>query len=140
MFSPVSLNGYKIDFYFFLTVLAFNILTFFVFRTSNKGKRIVLIPLCLSILQTIGICIFLSTNTLQVNLVSNGNLTKNNVFAPTLTGKYYRGYYKLHKVNGCKDGEYWKTEVPIHFEIVEIEVERVECYKADSSWNKYTPE
>ena len=94
----------------------------------------------LSGLQIIGLFIFLRINTIQVDLVSNGWLTKNNLYSPFLAGYYRRQYYKPHKGNGCNDGKHWMTKVYLKFKIIEIEVENNNCYKRDEDWNTYTPE
>jgi len=144
MWTKLSLNGYKTDLYFFIATLLLNITSFWTLRKTEKTKRKSYINLSIATLQVIGLCIFLWTNTLQVDKVYEPRNNKYNLYS-SLSGWYKRTYFKKHRSELCNDGELWETKVPYYFPLIEIETERDRCHKvgSDSSYvwlYKHVPE
>jgi hypothetical protein len=130
MLTKLSLNGYIADFYFIIFTLALNFSCYLIFRNDKpKGRSI--FHLLIFILQIIGICIFLSVDTLQVDMVYTPKNNKENLYS-TLTGWYTRAYYKPRKREQCNGGILWQTRVPYYFPLIEIEIKRDDCHRVDT--------
>jgi hypothetical protein len=128
MWTNLSLNGYKTDFYFFLVTLLLNLICFWILYRGKKTRRQSIINFSLAALQIIGLCIFLWADTLQVDKVYEPRNTKYNLYS-SLSGWYKRSYYKQHQAELCNDGELWETKVPTYFPVIEIETSRDRCHK-----------
>jgi hypothetical protein len=144
MWTKLSLNGYKNDFYFFLATLLLNLICFWTLYKDGKTRRLSLINLSAAALQVTGLCIFLWSDTLQVDKVYEPGNTKNNLYS-SVSGWYKRAYFKRHKAELCNDGELWETKVPFYFPVIEIETSRDRCHRVgmDSSYAwlyKHIPE
>ena len=142
--TKVSLNGYKTDFYFFIATLVINVVSFLILRKAKETKSKSYFSLFFATLQLIGLCIFLWSNTLQVDKVYEPRNNKYNLYS-SLSGWYKRAYFKRHALNRCNDGELWETKVPFHFPIIEIETTRDKCHRVgnDSTYAwlyKHVPE
>lgn len=136
MWTKVSLNGYKSDFYFFAGTLLLNIVCSWIHWKADNANRKSFINLSFAMLQTVGLCIFFWADTLQVDKVYEPRNTKYNLYS-SLTGWYKRAYFKLHQAELCNDGELWETKVPYYFPLIEIETTRNECHKVLSD-SRYT--
>lgn len=75
MWTKLSLNGYKTDFYFFIVTLLLNAKSFWMHSKTKSTRNKSLINLFLTTLQIIGICIFIWADTLQVDKVYFRDLT-----------------------------------------------------------------
>ena len=144
MWTKLSLNGYKTDFYFFLASLLLNLLCFVTLYKGDKTRRKSFINLSFAALQIIGLFIFLWADTLQVDKVYEPRNTKYNLYS-SLCGWYKRAYFKRHKAELCNDGELWETKVPYYFPVIEIETSRDQCHKVGTdsiyAWlYKHVPE
>ena len=144
MWTKVSLNGYKADFYFFLATLLINLLAFWALRKNDATNYRSFINFSFAISQIVGLCIFLSTNTLQIDKVYRPSNNKYNLYS-SLSGWYKRAYFKPIKDKTCGDGELWETKVPYYFPLIEIETSRDKCHKVidDSTYvwlYKHMPE
>jgi hypothetical protein len=135
MWTKFSLNGYKADFYFFLVTLFLNLFCFGVLSREDKTRRQSFINLSFAALQIIALCIFLWSDTLQVEKVYEPRNNKYNLYS-SLSGWYKRAYFKQHRTELCNDGELWETKVPYYFPVIEIETSRDQCHKVrtDSSY------
>lgn len=135
MWTKISLNGYKADFYFFIATLVLNILCYLTFRKSKTTKPRAFINLSIATLQIIGLCIFLWADTLQVDKVYQPKNNKYNLYS-SLSGWYKRTYFKRHKAELCNDGELWETKDPYYFPLIEVETSRDKCHRlgSDSSY------
>lgn len=144
LWTKVSLNGYRNDFYFFIATLLLNLICFSTLHKTDRTKRKAYINLSLATLQIIGLCIFLWTDTLQVDKVYEPRNNKYNLYS-SLSGWYKQTYFKRHRAELCNDGELWQTKIPYSFPLIEIETERDKCHKVgdDSSYTwlyKHVPE
>jgi hypothetical protein len=144
LFSKISLNGYKTDFYFFLATLFLNAFSFFLLRKDLRAKWKSYINLSIAMFLTIGLFIFLWADTLQVDKVYEPTNNQYNVYS-SLTGWYKRAYFKKHQAGLCNDGVLWQTKVPYYFPLIEIETSKDECHKVgnDSTYLwlfKHVPE
>ena len=144
LFSKISLNGYKTDFYFFLATLFLNVFSFFLLRRVLRTKWKAYLKLSFAIFLIIGLCFFLWADTLQVDKVYEPANNKYNLYS-SLTGWYRRTYFKKHRAELCNDGVLWHTKVPYYFPLIEIETSRDECHKVgnDSTYLwlfKHVPE
>ena len=117
MWTKISLNGYKADFYFFSATLLLNLVCFWTLYKQDITKRKSFLNLILAILQIIGLCIFLWVDTLQVDKVYEPRNIKYNLYS-SLSGWYKRTYYKKHTAELCGDGELWHTKVPYYFPLI----------------------
>ena len=97
-------------------------------RKVDKTKLKAFLSLSLAMLQTIGLIIFLWTDTLQVDKVYQPSNNKYNLYS-SLSGWYRRTYFKEHKAELCDGGELWDTKVPYYFPLIEIETGRNKCHK-----------
>jgi hypothetical protein len=134
LWTKLSLNGYKSDFYFFAGTLLLNVICFWKLYKAGNTRRISFINLTFAGLQIIGLCIFLWLDTLQVDQVFEPQNTKYNLYA-SLNGWYKRAYFKPHQADPCNDGELWETKVPYYFPLIEIEITRDECHKVNNDSN-----
>jgi hypothetical protein len=131
LFTKFSLNGYKTDFYFFIFTLLINLLSLRTLRKADGTKRKSLINLLLAILQIVGLCIFLTSDTIQVDKIYKPSHAKNNLYA-SLGGFYKRAYFKKHQKGTC-DGELWETKFFYYFPIIEIETKRDKCHNVEDN-------
>ena len=131
LWTKLSLNGYKTDFYFFSATLLLNLYCFWTLRKVDKTRTKSFVNLFISTLQIIGLVIFLWADTLQVDKVYEPGNNKYNLYS-SLSGWYKRTYFKRHKGELCGDGELWETKVPYYFPLIEIETGRNECHKVGS--------
>lgn len=143
-FSKISLNGYKTDFYFFIAAFVLNTFSFLLLRNGLTAKWKSYFNFLIAIFLTTGLCIFLYTDTLQVDKVYEPANNKYNLYS-FLTGWYKRTYFKKHRKELCNDGVLWYTRVPYYFPLIEIETGRDECHKVgnDSTYfwlYKHVPE
>ena len=136
MWTKVSLNGYKTDFYFFCVTLLLNLYCFWTLRNAAKTRPKTIINLSIAALQIIGLLVFLWADTLQVDNVYEPKNNKYNLYS-SLSGWHKRAYFKRHLGELCGNGELWETKVPYYFPLIEIETERNECHKVrnDSAYN-----
>jgi hypothetical protein len=144
LWTKISLNGYKADFYFFISTLLLNLICFLTLRKADKTQLRAFITLSLATLQTIGLIVFLWADTLQVDKVYEPKNNKYNLYS-SLSGWYKRTYFKQHQAELCGDGELWETKVPYYFPLIEIETGRDNCHKVgnDSTYTwlyKHVPE
>ena len=144
MWTKLSLNGYKIDFYFFIATLFLNITCFLTLRKTENHNRKSYINVSFALLQIAGLCIFLWADTLQVDKIYEPRITKYNLYS-SLGGWYKRAYFKRHQAELCNDGELWETKVPYYFPVIEIETLRDQCHKVGIDSNyvllyKHVPE
>lgn len=144
LWTKLSLNGYKADFYFFGATLLLNIISFWALYQAAGTRRKSFINLILAALQLIGLTFFLRIDTLQVDRVFIPQDNKANLYAAA-SGWYKRAYFKPHRAELCYDGELWTTKVPYYFPLIEIETSREQCHKvrsamSNSSSYDYIPE
>ena len=128
MWTKISLNGYKTDFYFFLATLLLNFICFWALYKCGKTRRKSFIFLSFAAFQVIGLCIYLWADTLYVDRVYEPGNTKYNLYS-SLSGWYKKTYFKRHRAELCNDGELWETKVPYYFPLIEIETSRDQCHK-----------
>jgi hypothetical protein len=135
MWTRLSLNGYKTDFYFFVATLLLNIACFWTQYKVDQTRRKSFINLSLATMQAFGLFIFLWLDTLQADKIYKPHNIKYNLYS-SLTGFYKRAYFKRHKAELCNDGQLWETKVPFYFPLIEIETARDQCHKVgdDSSY------
>lgn len=131
LWTKISLNGYKADFYFFTATLLLNVYCFWTLRKSDETISKPFINLSIAALQVIGLVIFLWADTFQVDKVYEPSSNKYNLYS-SHSGWYYRTYFKRHKGELCSDGELWETKVPYYFPLIEIETGRDKCHKVGS--------
>ena len=127
IWTPVSLNGYKTDFYFFSGTIIMNLLFCWIYFRERQVRIQLRICFFIAIIQIVGLIVFLRIESLQVNKVYTPSNNKNNLYS-SLTGWYKRTYFKPHRGELCGDGELWATKVPHFFPLIEIETKRDECH------------
>lgn len=136
MFTEVSLNGYKNDFYFFLATLFLNLICFCISYKQYNMRRRSRFNLSVISTQIVGLCLFLWLDSLQVDKVYTPSNTKHNLYS-SIIGYYKRAYFKRHKGELCGEGELWQTEVLYDFPIIEVETKRDKCHQVgtDSTYH-----
>lgn len=134
MWTKISLNGYKTDFYFFLGIILLNLICSRALYRSDKTRRQSFINLFFAGLQIIGLCVFLNMDTWQVYKVYEPRNIKYNLYS-SLSGWYKKAYFKQHATKLCNDGELWETKVPYYFPLIEIELSRDQCHKVGTDSN-----
>jgi hypothetical protein len=144
MRTPLSLNGYKTDFYFFIGSLLLNASCFWIHYKADQTRRMSHISLSLAMIQGIGLWLFLWAGMPQVDKVYMPRHTKHNLYV-ALVGWYKKAYFKPHGAELCYDGELWETKVPYYFPLIEVETHREQCHKvgSDSAYTelyKHVPE
>jgi hypothetical protein len=144
MWTKLSLNGYKTDFYFFSVTLFLNLISFLTLYRSDNTRRLSFINFSTIALQITGLFIFLWADTLQVDKVYEPKNTKYNLYS-SLSGWSKRAYFKRDRAELCTDGQLWETKVPYYFPLIEIETSREQCHKVgtDNSYEwlyKHVPE
>ena len=131
LWSPLSLNGYKTDIYFFIACFILCLASFLLYRKDPVQRIKSYISLCLLLVQFIGFLVFIRVDRFQVDKVYTPANNKSNLYA-SLSLWYKRTYFKYYSGELCGDGELWETKVPVLFPLIEIETSREHCHKVGS--------